>query len=274
MSLMDVHQSATMQMQLGLYARAEKLFRDYIQGAERRDHDIAFVAAVQNVGFCLKKQGQYKEAKDWYARALALSRKLGLLGPQADNIANLAILLKNEGRALKDAGDHRAAYERFEEAAGLYRDARDLDHRAGNQRGVASDLHNLGILYTHMNERSRAAAAIEESIKLAEQTGDRGMVGKAQASMGRLFAAIDDLGLAATWLERSARSLAPLLEPAALAHTLLTLGKVRVKQGDREEGRRQLETAHRIYQSIELHSPESRECALALESLSKKDAEA
>lgn len=267
----EIYQAASVFLGAGALAKAEALFRRYVEIAKDQPADEIFITAIQNIGVCRKKAGDYEEAARWYDRALKLSRDIGFLRGQADNISNIAILRKNEGRSHLLAGRTREALESFSLAAALYSEAKELDRRTGNEAAIGIDLLNLGILYTHMQSRSKAKGALLECIDLATRLGDETLLGKAELAMGRLYQNISRLDEAVSWLERSARTLSVgPLDASSLAQSLGNLGAIHLERSDFKRSRECLEAARRLYDMLDWQSPEGKECEEALKELDRR----
>jgi tetratricopeptide (TPR) repeat protein len=246
-------------MQFGQFAEAESGFREYVR-LTSQTKDVMYVIALQNIGVCRKKLGADEEAEQWYERALESSRVIGYLPSQADLLSNLAILSKNKARAALSAHDSTAAMQHFEAAARLYKEARKVDRDTGNLAGVALDLYNLGILYTHMKEPSRAKGAFDECIDIAKQLNDRGMLGKAQWGLGRLLVSTGKLKLAIDSFAEAARTLDGTLDIQSLAHVYSNLGAVLVELDDLRQARSHLERAKGLFLRTRQTTPESTAC--------------
>jgi tetratricopeptide (TPR) repeat protein len=254
-----VHAHATNLLRYGQYAEAEVRFREYV-GLNEGARDPLLVVALQNIGVCRKKLGDYEQATDWYRRALDLSRAIGYLPSQADLLSNLAILEKNLARAALEAGDVKTATRHFEAAVQLYKQARTVDRETGNLPGVALDLYNLGIVYTHMRQPSTAKGAFDECATLATSLNDRVMLGKAQFGLGRLFESTGKLDAALSMLEQAVDTLSKTRDVPSLAHACTNLGALLFKRDDLPRAYEHLLTAQRLFSILGQSTPESREC--------------
>lgn len=173
-----------MMLTKGRFEDARNAFTQYVEKSETEPPDESVAIALKDIGICFKKQGRLDEALNYYEQALSLARRLNLELEIADNISNMGVIYKNQAIQLQNAGDPASAGAKLKEAEKCYLEAKEIDRKTKNDYGLASDLNNLGIVYRHLQERSRAIGAYLESIKIAEKIGDSALIGKAEMNIG------------------------------------------------------------------------------------------
>ncbi len=117
-------------------------------------------------------------------------------------------------------------------------------------RDFAALTHNLGILAQAQGDYPEARRLYEESLRLAEQLGDRAGVAKSLHQLGMLAQAQGDYPEARRLYEQAAetfRDLGALREQAAVLHQL---GMLAQAQGDYPEARRLYEESLRLAEQL------------------------
>lgn len=85
----------------------------------------------------------------------------------------------------------------------LFRSALLSYQRLGDRKGMAEAYHNLGIIFREMEEWGDAMDAAQEAIRLAEQVGERALIGLAATGRAEISVARDELALAQQELYRA-----------------------------------------------------------------------
>lgn len=100
-------------------------------------------------------------------------------------------------RAVDRLGDLRRELGRFDEAATLYRESAQLWERllGGSQPRLAVTLHNLGVVYVHLERYDDARGSLERALEIVERSIGADSV-HAQNSR-RVLESIDELELRA-----------------------------------------------------------------------------
>lgn len=134
------------------YQRALTAFE--IQGDAQRLGDTLVNRGVLYQFRCL-----YGEAMSMYERALRIAQAGGL-----DHIASTA--LYQLGRVAEETG-------RYSDALAKYEESRKLDERRDDQQGVATCLHQAGIVYQqYLRRYDDAERHYLESLRIKEELGD------------------------------------------------------------------------------------------------------
>ena len=151
----------SMLMGAGKFAEAYELFVAYINESKGKKTDLLQVMALKNAGVCCKEQ--------------------------ADIISNIGVIHKNQALMHLKNNQSNKAKEELNTAEEYLKKAKQLDFETGNKQGIAHDLLNLGILYRHMKNRSKAFGAYEECIKVARDIDNKQALGNAKSAIGDIY---------------------------------------------------------------------------------------
>jgi tetratricopeptide (TPR) repeat protein len=152
--------------------------------AERYEDGPGLAAASLELGLTESVGGRLGPAERFLTRAAELSEALGDHGGQARALLEL-------GRVARALGRPEQAAESLEAARRAYKLARD-------DAGQAAALFALGLLAAGQPEH--AAFLFQESLRLAEASGDRNAQAGASFELSRIAWDRGDPGEAATWL--------------------------------------------------------------------------
>ena len=164
--------------------------------------------AFNTLGYLSVSTAQYPEAEAAFKKAAALWLTAGSRSRQADALNNLAVALNLAGKdarnafaeALEAAGenpllrarvllnssqvDERAG--RTRQATSGFREAAELAEGVGATTTAARAWNNLGVLHHKQAEVSQAKAAYEQALRLAQQAGEKRMLGMVMANLAEL----------------------------------------------------------------------------------------
>jgi tetratricopeptide (TPR) repeat protein len=239
----------------GRFDDARQLFLQYLDESVNDPPNIKKVAALQDVGICYKKQGCLDDALIYYQKALDLARVLNLREQIADNISNMGVIYKNQALPLGQAGDQQGFKEKLKLAERCYLEAKEIDRQANNTHGLANDLNNLGIVYRHMQDRSKAIGAYQECIKVAEKTGDRVLVGKAEMNIGVIYNDIQKWDDAISYLKKALTSMSRggTDQAYSIAVVVYNLGIAYFGKGDTRAAKKYFQEADGMLVKMQIH---------------------
>lgn len=142
------------------YARALRLYETARARAVELDADELRARIENGVGAVHYAHGAYTQARACYRAALDLTRDEAV---RAKILLNLGVIDNIEG----DLKGARSSYVR----------SRDIARRLGDREGEAFAQHNLGMLHADVGEWEAAREAFAACLRLAEEQGNRQMVG-------------------------------------------------------------------------------------------------
>jgi tetratricopeptide (TPR) repeat protein len=242
----------------GRFEDAKQLFLQYVGLFQGGLEDESVAMALKNIGVCFKKQGNLEEGLMYYERALEVARRLGLQQEIADNISNMGVIYKNQALRLQQAGDSTQAKQKLMAAEKCYLEARDIDRKTQNQKGLADDLNNLGIVYRHMQDRSKAIGAYQESMKVAEKIGSFDLMGKAEMNIGLIHGDSGNWDEDITHLQKSLTYLARggTDQTYSTAVAKYNLGMAFFQKGDHRSAKTYLQEADKLLQRMQIRGDE------------------
>ncbi len=179
---------------------------------------------LNTMGCIYRNLGVYDEAAKLLQRSLEIRRDV--FGAHSVEAAEV---LNNIGLTLRATGDNSSAMLRFQESLAIYR------RRDGSMAGEIAALVNLGLTSLVTGELDRAAALVDESLRLIETHGADDVILHADVldAAGSIRAEHGDLAAAEALYRRSIvlREDQSVDTPAARVTTLNNLGAVLVRQG-------------------------------------------
>jgi tetratricopeptide (TPR) repeat protein len=199
---------------------------------------------LNQIGLYLHARAEHGQAKNMYARALAIDE--AALGP--DHL-NVAIRLNNLGELLRVQGDLDGAKSLLERAVAIVESALGLDHP-----DLAINLNNLGNVLQEQGDLDGAKALYERALEISETTlgPDHPNVAIRLTNLGNVLRKQGDLAGAISLYKR-----ALAIDEAALGsdHPQVAiisnnLGNVLIEQGDHTGAKALLERASQIFREF------------------------
>jgi tetratricopeptide (TPR) repeat protein len=193
-------------------------------------------------GFYLRFRGEYRTAKPYYERALAIREKT--LGPDHPDTA---ISLNNLGGLLQDMGDLAAARPYLERALDITEKALGPDHP-----DTVRSLNNLGGLLKTMGDLAAARPYYERALAITEKalSPDHPTTASSLNNLGSLLYASRKSAEAVPYFERAYQIRLAALGDAHpdTAQSIWWLGVIAESAGKIEEARTAYTQAHAIFE--------------------------
>lgn len=142
------------------YDKAIEKYREFIE-VERttQNPDLDKISeSLNNIGICYFLLNNYREAIQWFEKALEEDRKTGI-------IENIATRYNNLGLAFKKLGT-------YDRAAEYYKKALTLDMEQRDTQNIAKSYNNLGSIYDSWGRYDTAIFYNDQSLKLKELLKD------------------------------------------------------------------------------------------------------
>ncbi len=184
--------SASLRAALGDTAVARTELAELVEGLTDDDTPYLRAVALANLGDAARRLDRLDEARDHFAAALALHRRLG-------HVRHVAMTSLNLGVVAKDLGDFDGAREHL-------RRARQLHSQIGDRLGATLAETNLGIAQLEAGDASSAATRFARVLPVLEELGVGPVQSLATAFHARALADIDRR-------DEAAALLATLAEP-------------------------------------------------------------
>lgn len=177
--------------------RADGLVQASTWIAESLDDDGCRAQSLRAAGHVQMVRGRYREALDYYARALGLFRRLDrdvdvartLNGALLSFISlgryDEALAAAQEARGIferhgnvlglarldSNVGNIRYRQDRFDEAIALYRRAYERLAEVGEPQDIAAALGNMAMTYTSLNDFQKGQASYEQARAVCDANG-------------------------------------------------------------------------------------------------------
>jgi len=204
------------------------------QDAPLTGAEVLCVSLWHNLGVIAQKRREFKEAKEWYRKSLALEEKLKDEYGQASTLHQL-------GRIAEERRE-------FEEAEQWYRKSLAINEKLKYEYGQASTLNNLGAIAQERREFEEAEEWYRKSLALEEKLKDE--YGQAQTlhQLGRIAEKRREFEEAEQWYRKSLALEEKLKDEYGQAQTLHQLGMIAQERRDFEEAERLYLRAEAIFE--------------------------
>ncbi len=248
----------------GDFASGAAIARAGIVAAERSGARRALVACLAGAGTCATEQGQWRQARPLFERALEIGRADGVMVEVAAALGKLGILAKKQGQyddalahyaqalAIEREQRHHAAVVRLlNNMGGLHMErnawapARELMAQ-GVQLCASHDLQaqrpylefGLGATQLELGKLDQAQLHLEQALERSRASEVAVIALYAEANLARVAARRGELGLALQRLGRVAVQARERGWPGLLLHVALFLGEALQGVGRRVEAAR------------------------------------
>lgn len=200
----------------------------YRRGADRPGR----MRATNLLGALAWEQGAVGAAESHFGEALALAHELAdsLMAARAAN--NLATLAHMGNRA--------------ETALSLYRTALVTYQRIGDRQGLIETYHNLGIVFRQSAQLAPALEANDNAVRLAEATGEAGLIAPALVGLADAHIATGDTQLAVREATRAQELARQAEDPLVVAEASRILARAMLALDDLERALTAASEARRI----------------------------
>ena len=120
----------------------------------------AIARTLHNIGVVYYDMGNFARALEYYVESLGLKEQA------TPNAADIVTTLSNIGAVYTEQGDYALALEYFERARAF------MVRTGAPPVALTSALNNMGHVYLAMGDPARARQSLNQSLALAEKTGD------------------------------------------------------------------------------------------------------
>lgn len=182
---------------------------------------------LNDLGIQADDEGDYGEATERYAEALALHRCIG-------NRTNEGGTLSNLGYAEMALGDYDSACARFN-------DARALFGAIGHRRNEGITLINLGIAELNLARPAMALAAVEQALPMLRAAAARWLEAAALRLQGQAELALGDADMADRHLRMSCKLFDEVGMPHLALEPMAALAQLAMMKGDAEAAMAEVE---------------------------------
>ena len=177
--------------------------------------------ALHNIGAVEYSLSNYAQAIAHYEQSLELKRAVGEIDSTAVTMSNLAVTLARLGDT--------------ERATEYRRQALELHRASGNQAGAAFDQMAVGIDLVERGRADEGFGELADALATFQRLGH--VLGEAQVlhNTAALSEAVKDGARALQLYERALPLRRKVGDPATISTTLMRLGALRIRLGDRQQ---------------------------------------
>jgi tetratricopeptide (TPR) repeat protein len=222
---------------LGEIDRADRLYADSFEVADRTGQVAAKASALNCRAVIAQRRGDLEEATALYRRAARLAMEAGEIRLAGMIEQNLGVLANIRGDLDGALVRYRAALRAFEEV--------------NDDEAVSWVLNNMGMLLTDLGLPMRAEKSFVQGLAIARTRRDRPMEGVLQANYGESLIAMERWADAATELDAALRIARHGEDRAREGEALKLLGVLEREQGRLTEACLRLEAALDIGREVE-----------------------
>ena len=162
--------------------------------------------------------GEYRLAREYLERALAMSEELGRKDEIAVNLSSLGVVAIN----LSEYGPAREYYQR----------ALAMSEELGRKDGIAQNLSNLGDVAINLGEYGPARKYYQRALAISEELRQKSGIAASLSKLGDVAQVLGEYGPAREYLERALAMDEELGRKDRIAHYLSSLGNVARSLGE------------------------------------------
>lgn len=205
----------------GDFATGSVVAHSGIDCAERSGERRALVACLAGAGNCASAQGRWREAGEFFSRALDIGRADGVVAEVATALGNLGVVAKREGR--------------YDDALAFYAQALSIEREQQHHVAIVRLLNNMAGLHMERDQWQPARELMTQGVALCERHGLDAQrpylefgLGAALLELGEVDAAEQHLTLA---LQRSREAEIGMI----MLWAELNLARVAERRGQRDQ---------------------------------------
>ena len=158
---------------LGEYRKAKEYHEKALAISVEMGDRAGVAAYYGSIGTVLQSLGEYHKANEYYEKALAIKMEIGDREGVAGNYGNL-------GTVLQSLGEYHKAIEYHEKALAI-------NMEMGCRAGVAASYRNLGIVLQALGEHYKAKEYFEKALAIDTETGVKKEQSIDYLNVGQLF---------------------------------------------------------------------------------------
>jgi predicted ATPase/Tfp pilus assembly protein PilF len=213
-----LHRLGAVRHAMGDYADAERLHEEGWQLARDIGDQHAVGWSMTYLGNVAWSRGELDRATQLYAEAMTILRDERDLSGMWVTVNNLGVIAASRGQ--------------YTEAQHRFREGLALQEQLNNPRMKANVLHNLGCAAREAGDHARARKWLQESLEISERMGYQSMAGLTLVGIAELEIRDRNDSAGAAALQRALRSAAAARNQPLSLEALLTLARLRLRQGD------------------------------------------
>ncbi|RLD22997.1 MAG: hypothetical protein DRI54_07905 [Bacteroidetes bacterium] len=175
-------------------------------------------AALNNVGYIYKHQGNIPKAIEFYRKSLKIQDEIG-------DKYGMAHSLNNVGRIYENQGDISNALAYYHESLSLMEDI-------GDKKGMAYPLNNIGEIYKNQGNIPKALEYFHKSLKIQEDIGDNHGIAAGLNNIALVYNQQGDIPKALDYHNKSLKIFKDIGYKANIGISLNNIGIIYESKGD------------------------------------------
>jgi tetratricopeptide (TPR) repeat protein len=197
---------------------AEAELQNELKEEDKQSLYKSLATAYNNIAYVHDERGEYKEALEFYLKALAIQEEIGDLSGQATSLNNLGYFYKYKGD--------------IDKALEYYHQSLEIRKEIGKVEPIANSLNNLAVIYNDQANIPKALEYYNQSLAIYEKTGDK--IGQALLynNLGFIYFKMDDLEIAEEYYYKSLSIRKEMKDEKGISNSYSNIGMVHKRKGD------------------------------------------
>ncbi|PCH93581.1 MAG: hypothetical protein COB85_06745 [Bacteroidetes bacterium] len=168
----------------GDYSNALEYYFKALEIVEELEDKRGIAIQLGNIGIIYHRQDDYPEALAYYLKALEMSEELENVSYIALNLSNIGLVYQDQGES---SSDPKISARLGVRALEYYFKALKMSRELGSNNYIASNLGNIGILYTRTGKYKEAESYLDSSLKLCDSIGALNELGEFELAASILY---------------------------------------------------------------------------------------
>ncbi|HEX7413331.1 MAG TPA: tetratricopeptide repeat protein, partial [Bacteroidia bacterium] len=145
--------------------------------------------ALNNIGYICNRQGQIKEALDYYHYSLKIQEEINDKTGIAASLINIGFIYNNQGNATQ--------------ALDYYQKSLKIQQEIKDNYGISYSLNNIGAIYEKQGDVKQALDYNLKALKMAEELGNKQLQANTLGNIGTSYYKQGQLKVSLTYYSRS-----------------------------------------------------------------------
>lgn len=227
----------------GEYKQAREQYARAVKQAEEQQNAKLYADALDMLGMSFNYLGQHGQASDYCLRALVVRDTLGDQKRVAKSYNNLSIILKNQKQ-------YDEAYEYAKKSLKTRETIKDTN-------GVAASCHNIGTILQRKNDYDQALIYYFKALELNRKSGNEKWMSYNYNNIGNVYQSMHDFNKAIRFHTKAQAFKESVGDRHGMAIGLLNLGEDHQMVGDGQTALNYLNQSLELCRTLENHELES-----------------
>ncbi|MBU0764493.1 MAG: tetratricopeptide repeat protein [Bacteroidetes bacterium] len=143
--------------------------------------------SLNNIGFIYESTDDFAQALEYYEKALAVRKKIGIESQDANNIKAIITSLNNIGIVYDRLGLYDKSLEYYQYSL---QKSEEIDDKSG----MANSLNNIGIIYLYWNHTEEALECYQRSVRINEELAESTDITKSLSGKNGVAVSLNNIG--------------------------------------------------------------------------------